>query len=96
MKTVKLTAVQKLIRLVDNDPKYSGIKWIVNVLVTGCGRPASRVKALVALVDAGHDIRPLDFIMPYEGIRVDGYAFVTMPLLDRNERIAYDRNWFTH
>lgn len=79
-----------------NNDKYAAIRWIANVLFTGCSKPASRLKSLIKLVDAGHEIGTLDFIMPYEGIRVDGKAVVTMPLLDRNEAIEYGPDWYKH
>lgn len=66
------------------------------MLITGCGRPASRLKALKALVDDGREVCPLDFVMPYEGLRVDGSAVVTMPLLDRGQEIPYGSDWHKH
>lgn len=92
----KLTAAQRLYRELSTEEKYAEVKWIANVLITGCGRPASRLKALKALVDAGREVGVLDFIMPYEGLRVDGKALVTMPLLDRGEAIPYGPDWYKH
>lgn len=48
------------------------------------------------LVDAGREIGVIDFTMPYQGIRVDGVAVCTMPLLDRGELIPYSGDWWKH
>ena len=92
----KLTAAQRLYREIETKDDYAEIRWIANVIMTGCGRPASRLKALKALVDAGREIGTLSFVMPYEGLRVDGKALVTMPLLDRGEEIPYGADWYKH
>ena len=81
--------------IVTND-KYSSIRWIANVIFTSCGKRAARLKALVALIDNGHDVGSLDFVMPYEGLRIDGNAVVTIPLLDRGESIPYGNDWYKH
>lgn len=93
--TRKLTGAQVLYRLFNYDPKYSHLKWVAGVLFD-CGKPATRLKALKALVDAGREVSALQFIMPNEGLRVDGRALVTMPLLDRGEEIAYSQEWYKH
>ena len=74
---------------------YSSIRWIANVLFT-CSKPATKLNALIKLIDSGKDIRPIDFVMPYEGIRIDGEAVCTSPLLDRNETIPYSADWYKH
>src|SRR5690606_23406611 len=89
-----LTTAQRLYAEINGDAKYASIKWIANVLFTCCGKPASRLKALKALVDAGHEINTLSFVMPYQGIRVDGKAVATMALLDRGEQVAYSADWW--
>lgn len=94
MKTTRtlrnLTTLETLIRKVALDPRYDGIRWIVNVLTTGCGKPVARVRALMALVDAGRDVRPAQFVMPYECLVVDGQALVAMALLDKKLEIPYN------
>lgn len=94
MTTKSLTTKQIVYRQILTDDRYEGIRWIANVLATSCGRPTSRLRALVALVDAGREVSPAGFIMPYEALSVDGRVVVAMPLLDRGEEIAYDvRDW---
>ena len=86
--------LKELLRKVNCDPKYAGLGFIVNVLSTGCSKPATRIKALVKLVDSGREVSPMQFIMPYEAILLDGKCVVTMPLLDRGEEIPYDKDWY--
>jgi hypothetical protein len=86
----------KAYQTIVTNEKYSSIRWIANVLFTSCGKPAKRLAALIALVDAGREIGALDFVMPYEGLRVDGVAVVTMPMLDRSEAIPYGADWYKH
>ena len=81
--------------ILSND-KYSSIRWIANVIFTGCGKPSQRLTSLMKLVDAGREIGVIDFTMPYQGIRVDGVAVCTMPLLDRGESIQYSNDWYKH
>ena len=85
----QLTTAQRIYRQLSSEERYANVKWIANVLFTGCGRPATRLKALKALVDAGREVAPMQFIMPYEGLMVDGKGLLTMPLLDSGEEVAY-------
>jgi hypothetical protein len=79
-----------------NCDKYASIRWIANVIFTGCGKPSQRLTSLMKLVDAGREIGVIDFTMPYQGIRVDGVAVCTLPLLDRGELIQYGDDWYKH
>ena len=83
----------QLYQRISNEPKYVSVRWIANVLFTG-SKPGTRLKALVRLVDSGHEISSLDFIMPYQGLRVDGNAVCTAPLLDRGEIVEYTNEWY--
>jgi hypothetical protein len=77
-----------------SDPKYTSVRWIANVLLTSCGKPATKLKALIKLIDAGREVSPLDFIMPYQGLRIDGQAVCTGPLLERGEIVEYTTEWY--
>ena len=91
-----MTTAQKIYGTISSNDKYSSVRWIANVLFTSCSKPATRLKTLVSLVDAGRDIGTLDFIMPYQGLRVDGVAVMALPLLDRGESIPYSSDWYKH
>lgn len=90
-----LTTAQKLYVEICKNDKYSEIRWIANVFMT-CAKPGKRLKALVDLVDGGHEVSPIGFVMPYEGLIVDGSALVAGPLLDRGEKIPYGSDWYKH
>jgi hypothetical protein len=90
--THELTPSQRLYRAICSAEEYASIKWIANVLFTGCGRPATRLRALKTLVDSGHEIGIVQFTMPYDAIYLDGKAVFTMPLLDRGEEVPYDHS----
>lgn len=94
--TRKLPAAQRHYSEIGLRDEYEGIRWIANVLITGCDRPASRLKSLMALVDAGREVGVLSFKMPYEALLIDGKAVVAMPLLDRGEEIPYGGDWYMH
>lgn len=99
--TTKLSAAARLYREINTNDVYSSVRWIANVLLTGCGKPAKRLAALMAAlmaaVDSGCNVSAAQFIMPYECLLVDGQAVVAMPFLDRGEKIAYDKStWFRY
>jgi hypothetical protein len=81
----KLTLAQQLYRTFSTSERYAHVKWIANVLLS-CSKPGTRLKGLKALVDAGHEVAALDFIMPYQGLRIDGKAYQAMPALDAAAR----------
>lgn len=91
-----MTTAQSLYGTISTNDKYHSIRWIANVVLTSCRKPTTRLKALVKLVDAGHEIETLDFIMPYQGLRVDGVAVMALPLLDRGELVEYSSDWYKH
>lgn len=94
--TKKLSAACRLYRDMDTNEAYSAVRWIANVLLS-CSKPAKRLAALKAAVDAGYEIRSAQFVMPYECLIVDGEAVVALPFLDRGEKIAYDSTtWFRY
>ena len=64
--------------ILTND-KYESLRWIANVLATSSSKPAKKLAALIKLVDSGKEVGTIDFVMPYEGIRVDGVAVCTGP-----------------
>lgn len=85
-----MTTAQKIYREISMDDRYESIRWIANVIFTSCGKVATRLKGLKALVDAGHEVGTLSFKMPYEGIRIDGQAVVAMPALDNAAKGKFD------
>jgi hypothetical protein len=86
----------KAYRTILTNDKYSSLRWIANVLTTSSSKPAKKLAALIKLIDDGKDIRPIEFVMPYEGIRIDGIAVCTTPALDRGESIPYSSDWYKH
>ena len=75
--------------LVVTNPKYESLKWIANVLFTGCAQPATRLRALVDLIDKGHEIGVHSFTMPYDALLLDGAAVEALPLMDEGKVIPY-------
>lgn len=57
------------------------VAWMANVILTGCRKPTKRMRALLSLVDAGHEVGSLAYVMPYVAFVVDGVA-VRFELLD--------------
>lgn len=84
-----LTTTQKLYRDLEN--RGRDVSFIANVLLTGCGKPAKRMKALKDLLDAGNQITTASFTMPYEALVFNGRTVLAMPLLDRGEAISYTK-----
>lgn len=62
--------------------QHSDLSFIVNVLTNGCGNVAAKLKVMVELVEAGHELTTASFVMPYEGICVDG-AYKTWEVIFR-------------
>lgn len=92
--TKKPSAAARHYNKISNQEKYSSIRWIANVLFVGGKKPATRLAALIKLVDEGREIAPASFIMPYIALIVDGTTVVTSALLDRKEIIPYTENWY--
>lgn len=66
-----MTKIQAYQWLVDRDPR--GLGWIANVFFTRGGpHSAANIKAMVALINAGVEIAPMSFTMPYDGLLIDG------------------------
>jgi hypothetical protein len=65
----KLTAAQRLYRELYR--VNSDVRWIAGVLMD-CSKPTTRLQGLKRLLEAGHDVRPWQFKMPYEALCVDG------------------------
>lgn len=53
--------------------KDSTTAFIANVIFNGCSNAAAKLKSMVELVQAGHQLSTTSFTMPYDGIQVDGY-----------------------
>ena len=55
----------------------SSISFIANVIAEGSTDTARKLKALAKLHTEGHDIHTASFVMPYDGILIDG-RFVSL------------------
>lgn len=89
-------AAANLYRTISMNDKYSSVRFIANVIMTGMGKPASRLKGLIRLVDSGREVSHAQFMMPYECIVVDGRHVVATPALDRGELVEYTKDWYKH